>query len=161
MNVYIIIFLGQIIAHPFHVSVCDIEFKKEAKAIQVSQRIFLDDLELTLNNRFEASFVIDDIATTSILDSLVSTYMEEHFKIHVDGKIQQGNFLGSEIEEDALWCYIEFEGVRKIKSIEITSTVLLESFEDQANIIHFKANEFEKSTKLDRLKHSTRITPPK
>ena len=36
------------LAHPFHVSVSDIKYKEEQKAIQISTRIFLDDLEVAL-----------------------------------------------------------------------------------------------------------------
>ena len=45
--------------HPFHVSVCDVDFKEESKSIQVSQRIFLDDLEKALNEKYDINLVHD------------------------------------------------------------------------------------------------------
>jgi hypothetical protein len=155
----ILIISGLLIQHPFHVSVCDIEFNKEAKALQVSQRMFLDDLEITLNKRYNQRLVIDDPGTISLRDSLLANYLSESLIIIVNGKTHTGNYLGSEIEEDGLWCYIEFEGIRKLKSIEIINTVLLETFDDQANIIHFATGDYEKSTKLDRARQSVIISP--
>ncbi|MEN8249814.1 MAG: DUF6702 family protein [Bacteroidota bacterium] len=155
----ILLIIASFIIHPFHVSVCDIEFNKEAKAVQVSQRMFLDDLEVTLNKKYGTTLIIDDLGTISLRDSLLADYLDENLEIIVDGKVRYGKYLGSEIEEDGMWCYIEFEGIRKLKSIEITNTVLIETFDDQANIIHFKAGEFEKSTKLDKQRHLVKITP--
>ena len=137
--------------HDFHVSVCDVEFNEASKSIQISQRIFLDDFELALNNKYGLGLVLDDESTKSYRDSLIQLYLFEKIQLKVDGKEKKRVFVGSEIEEDALWCYIEYEGVSGFNSIEIQSTVLLETFDDQANIIHFSYGEYEKSIKLDKL----------
>ena len=44
----LVLILFQSVFHPFHVSVSDIKYKEDQKAIQISTRIFLDDLELAL-----------------------------------------------------------------------------------------------------------------
>lgn len=147
--------------HPFHVSVCDIEYKREAKAIQISQRIFLDDLETALNNGFEAGLIIDDEAMKDQRDSLIELYLANKLEVLVDGKTKPANYLGSEFEEDGIWCYIEIEGVRKVKEIKVISTILFEVFDDQANIIHFKQNDFERSVKLDSKSPSFTFELPK
>ena len=147
------------LVHDFHVSVCDVEFNEQSKSIQVSQRIFLNDFEQALNKKFGVNLIIDDEATIAFRDSLIQVYLFEHIKISVDGKEKKRVFIGSEIEEDAIWCYIEYTGVKKFKSLTITSTVLLETFKDQANIIYFKKGEYEKSIKLDNLKTTGTFTP--
>ncbi|RLD24090.1 MAG: hypothetical protein DRI71_03585 [Bacteroidetes bacterium] len=138
--------------HPFHVSVCDIEFKKDSKSVQVSQRIFLDDLEQALSKKFKINMIIDDENTMAYRDSLIQVYLLESLSITFDSKEKKRVYIGNEVEEDAMWCYLEYHGVKKISSIEVRSTVLLETFNDQANIIHFKYGEFEKSIKLDQSK---------
>lgn len=147
--------------HPFHVSVCDVEVNESAKAIQISQRIFLDDLEQTLNKVFGTNLVIDEIDFKAERDSLIQAYLADRLKISVDGKELQANYLGSEFEEDGIWCYLEIEKVKRINEIAITSTILFEEFDDQANIIHFKHDEYERSVKLDRKKSSVLFTLPK
>jgi uncharacterized protein involved in tellurium resistance len=135
--------------HPFHVSVCDVEINSEAKAVQISQRIFLDDLELTLNNTFGTRLIIDDESTKVARDSLIELYLKDRLIVLIDGKKKTARYLGSEFEQDGIWCYIEIEGVKKVKQVEVTSTILYEEFDDQANIIHFKSGDYEKSVKLD------------
>lgn len=136
--------------HPFHVSVCDIEFKQESKSVQVSQRIFLDDLEQAINKKFNVNMIIDDATTFDFRDSLIQVYVLEHLNMTFDGNEKKRAYVGNEVEEDAMWCYIEYFGIKKFNALEISSTVLLDTFDDQGNIIHLKHGEFEKSIKLDR-----------
>lgn len=147
--------------HPFHVSVCDVVVNSEAKAIQISQRIFLDDLEVTLYKTFGTRLLIDDEGSKEVRDSLIELYLQDRLKVMVDGKAKEARYLGSEFEVDGIWCYIEIEGVKKVKDIQITSTVLYEEFDDQANIIHFKTGDYEKSVKLDAKNPQVTFTVPK
>jgi hypothetical protein len=142
--------------HPFHVSVCDIEFKRESKSVQVSQRIFLDDLEQALSKTFSVNLIIDDENTIEFRDSLIQIYVLEHLNMTFDGSEKKRAYVGNEVEEDAMWCYIEYSGIKKFSTLEIRSTVLLKAFDDQDNIIHLKHGDFEKSIKLD--KTNTRST---
>jgi len=119
----------------------------------------LDDFEQALNTRFKINLVIDDKSSETYRDSLVQVYLFEKLHVLVDGKEKKRVFVGSEIEEDALWCYIEYAGIKKFKSLEVRSTLLLETFEDQANIIHFSYGDSEKSIKLDKLRRSGVFTP--
>jgi len=135
--------------HPFHVSVCDIDFSQTTKSIQVSQRVFIDDLEKVLSEKYKINLIIDDKSQAAVRDSLIKAYMFENLQLLVDGKQKKRVYIGNEIEEDGMWCYIEYEGINKFNSLEVKSTVFLETFKDQANIIHFKYNEYEKSIKLD------------
>lgn len=158
---FIVLFQVLQIFHPFHVSVCDIEFNQEAKSIQISQRIFLDDLELALNNDYGMGLVIDDESMKSRRDSLIDLYLAKRLKVTVDGKKKEANYLGSEFEVDGIWCYIEIEGVKKAKELMVINTILFEEFDDQANIIHFKKGDFEKSVKLDAKNPSIVFEVPK
>ena len=146
------------LVHPFHVSVCDIEFNGGSKSIQVSQRVFLNDLEKALNEKFSINLMIDEETTIAFRDSLIQTYVLGNFHILVDGKENKRVYIGNEIEEDAMWCYIEYEGVNILESLEVRSTVLLETFDDQANIIHFSYGDYEKSIRLDKLTKSSTFT---
>jgi hypothetical protein len=83
----------------------------------------------------------------------------EKLNLIVDGKEKKRVYIGNEIEDDAMWCYMEYEGIKKYKTLKITSKILLEKFDDQANIIHFTYGDFEKSIKLDKLKSTGSFTP--
>ena len=147
--------------HPFHVSVCDVEYNEEAKSIQLSQRVFLDDFEQALNKKYKSNLIIDNESTKVFRDSLIQVYLFESIHLSIDGKEKKRVFIGNEIEDDAMWCYIEYKGVKKFKSLELRSTVLIETFDDQANIIHFSYGDYDKSIKLDKLKSTGTFEPDK
>lgn len=136
--------------HPFHVSVCDIEHDAETKALQISQRIFMDDLEVGLIEFHK----LDKIDTykpkdPARLDSLMDSYIKSKLFISVDGKSVDFKYLGSELEGDARWAYLEVEGVASLKEAEVSNLILVEAFDDQENIVHFKANGKLRSYRLN------------
>jgi len=139
------------VLHPFHVSVTDIVHNNEEQSLQISQRIFIDDLEEGLK-KFHGIERVDTFNPDDPekLDSLIGKYLTEKVFFRINGKDENFNFLGSEVEGDARWCYFEIVGVEIVKEAEVTNVVLMEMFEDQQNIIHFKANDELKSYKLDK-----------
>ena len=157
LSVIITLFLPFV--HDLHVSVCDVEFNEKSKSIQLSQRVFLDDFEQALNERFKINLIIDEPSTIDYRDSLIQVYLFEKIHLEVDGKEKKRVFIGNEIEGDAIWSYIEYEGVKRIKSLKITNAVLIETFDDQANIVHFSYLDYEKSIKLDRTKITSTFYP--
>lgn len=146
------VFLPLFVAfHPFHVSVCDIEHDVETKALQISQRIFTDDLEVGL----KAYHKLEKVNTYKPedphkLDSLMEVYIQAKLFISVDGKPVDFNYLGSELEGDARWAYLEVEDVSGLKQAEVTNMILVEAFDDQENIVHFKANDKVRSYRVNK-----------
>lgn len=145
----IIAFFG--LFHPFHVSVCDIEHDPETKALQISQRMFIDDLEIGLK-AFHGVEKVDTYKPEdpARLDSLIESYLKARLFIRVDEKELTLNYLGSELEGDARWAYLEVEGLESVTTAEISNLILLESFADQENIVHFKAKGKLKSNRLNK-----------
>ena len=137
--------------HPFHVSVMDAEHNIEKGSIQVSHRLFLDDLEDGLKD-FHGMDYIDtsEPEDEEQLDSLISKYLQSKVFFVVNGEDKTFKYFGSELEGDARWCYYEVEGVTDLKEIEITNVALMDVFEDQQNIVHLKAKGKIHSYKLDK-----------
>ena len=116
LHVWYALFL---LIHPMHVSVSEINFSEKDKALQITSRIFIDDLELSIRNkRREPELDILQPKNGQTTDQLVGEYLKGHFKIKLDGKIQKVKVLGHETEGAALICYLEIESVKRFKSIE-------------------------------------------
>lgn len=147
-TVFIALFLAD---HPFHISVCDIEHDAESKALQISQRMFMDDLEDGLK-AFHKLESVDAYKPKDVkrLDSLISAYLKAKLFIRIDGKDVTFNYLGSELEGDARWAYLEVTNVPTVKEAEISNMILTETFDDQENIIHLKVNDKLKSHRLSK-----------
>jgi hypothetical protein len=137
--------------HPFHVSVCDIEHDAESQALQISQRMFMDDLESGL----EAFHKLESVDAykpedPQLLDSLIGSYLKAKLFLRINGKDVRFNYLGSELEGDARWAYLEVPNIATVSEAEISNLILLESFDDQENIIHLKVGEKLKSYRLSK-----------
>jgi hypothetical protein len=135
--------------HPVHISVTEINYSEKDKALQIMSRIFIDDLELAIRN--ERNLPELDImmpANGSTTDKLVAEYLKKHLRIKLDGKLQKLNYLGHEVEDAALICYIEIEGVKKVKSLEVFDEVIMAVHRDQSNLVHITYKSPVKSIRL-------------
>ena len=136
--------------HSFHVSVSDMKYKEEHKSIQVSTRIFLDDLELALRNfSGQQSLDILEKSEWESVQNMLGEYLLTKVTLKDEkGRVYELHYLGAEVEDDVMWCYLEVEKVKKIKSITVTNTILHEVWEDQENLVHFRAFGDVKSARL-------------
>ena len=136
--------------HSFHVSVSDMKYKEEQKSIQVSTRIFLDDLELALRNfSGQQSLDILEKSEWESVQNMLGEYLLTKVTLKDEkGRVYELHYLGAEVEDDVMWCYLEVEKVKKIKSITVTNTILHEVWEDQENLVHFRAFGDVKSARL-------------
>lgn len=146
--------------HPFHVSVSDIKFKEDKKAIEISTRIFLDDLELALRE-FSGNEALDIVEKTS-WDSVnvhLEKYLLERIALfNAKGDNYDIKYVGAEIEEDVMWCYLEIEKVKKLRSVTVTNSILHETWADQENLVHFRAFDGVKSARLYKGQETKKFT---
>ena len=136
--------------HKFYVSITKIEYVKEKKSLQIITKIFTDDIEDALQQRYDPSISLDTKKETETSDEYVQKYILQKLNIKVNGKPVQLNFIGKEYDVDMLVAYIEVTNVPNLKSIEIENKVLMEMFPEQQNIIHLKTTNSRKSLMLDK-----------
>jgi len=138
-----------IYAHPIHLSVTEITYSEKDKALQIASRIFIDDLELSLQNELKDDELnILNPENGSTTDKLVSAYVLNHLKMKVDNKSQTLKYLGHEVEDVAIICYIEIPNIKKFKAIEVMNNVIMETHSDQSNLVHFTYKDKVKSVRL-------------
>ncbi|PPL01913.1 DUF6702 family protein [Parapedobacter indicus] len=151
-NLFIQVFW--LVLHPFYVSITAVDYNKEAQRVEISCRIFYDDLETALKAAGGASTVdLINPANRNETDSLIARYLRRHLSLSVNGQLQTLRYLGYEIEDDVAWCYLEAEGVTFVQRIAVDNRVLLDQFANQSNILHVTAYGNRKSTKLDNPEH--------
>ncbi len=153
----ILLLLWLNIFHPFYVSVTEIRHNKHTGTVQVSVRVFFDDFEKALEEKYDKKLNILKPADHKQLDLLIATYIKAHLKISANGKIVNLKYLGYEIEEDAAWCYLESENVGQIKQFAIENDLLFEQHSSQSNMVHAIVNGIRKSTKLDNPKKEVKF----
>lgn len=149
--------MSGIALHAFHVSVCEIEFDEKQKQIEITHRIFLDDLEIGLTNWSNEKVDVLNPSDPVVLDQMIGKYLTEKTFYSLNGKSVKASYLGSEKEESVMYCYQVISSVKKLKSLKIKNTLLLETYDDQVNIVHVENGDQMKSLKLSTSEPSGEI----
>lgn len=131
------IFAGNkpVAAHPFYVSICQIDYNNENHALEISVKIFADDLLVALDKRKHSDIHLGEEKENPETDSYIFEYLRNKLKIKVDNTPLDYYFLGKEMEDDAVWCYLEIEDVNEFSEIYVSNSILTEIFETQNNIV--------------------------
>lgn len=135
--------------HPLHLSISELVLNPKNGNLEISHRIFIDDLEADLKERSGQSLDLIKPKDAEKARALVGNYIEQHFKLQVNGKSAKPQYLGYEVEEDAIWVYMEVPGVRKLKEVQVQNTLFFKRFTDQLNLINVNVGGQIQSLKLE------------
>lgn len=156
--VYLSIISVLTLLHPIHISVTEIEHDDEARSLEMVMRIFIDDLELDIRNELgEPRLDITKPGRSYTTDGLLEDYLRKHFKLQVNGKKKEYNYLGHEIELPVMYLYIEAPKVNKVRDIEIFNDMIMNAYDDQTNIIHVEVSGKLRSMRLDSDRKKDRL----
>lgn len=138
-------------AHPFHVSVVEINHNGPDKTLEISCKIFTDDFEKVLDQNYKTrvDLINTPAADRKRVDTLVKKYIDAHLSLTADGRPLKMSYLGFEHENDAVFSYLQVDGISSVKKIGITNKIMHDFFKDQINMMHVVVGGNRKSTKLD------------
>ena len=128
------------VLHPFFITLTEVRFNPSSKNMEVAQKIFWDDLEVSLSK--EAGGAVDFLKPKdkAKLESQVKADLLKHTQVWVNGKMVPLSYVGYEVEEDAAWFYLE-SGITVVPTtVEVQNTLLLREFAGQQNIVHVYLN---------------------
>jgi hypothetical protein len=136
--------------HEFYVSLTEIHYNSNNERLEVSMRLFPDDLDRAL---FERNGIQTQLATKlehERADSLLKAYLLEGFSLQADRQEILFQYLGKEAESDAIWCYLESEPLPVPRELSIRNELLTEVFTDQVNIVQVYVDTWNKGLLLNR-----------
>lgn len=134
--------------HKFYVSVTQIDFAEDKKAIQITTRIFIDDLNNALEQKHKKIFYLGSSKETPEQTGQLKQYLAENIFIKVNGKSREIVFLEKEMEDDVLVCYLIIRNTPKVTSLEIKNTLLFNFLPEQQHIIHTRVSGKKRSALL-------------
>ncbi len=141
--------LGAAVFHDFHSSITELEFNTASGKYEVAIRVFTDDLETAINAQHKGAKLVVDKGTGA--DVHIGSYMQKAFTIMDKGqKPRPASFIGKELDGEVTWVYMEVEGVTNPQEIIIFNAILIDTFEDQKNIVNCKIKGAKKSFLFDR-----------
>lgn len=133
--------------HKFYVSVTNVNYSEKDDALQITSRVFIDDLESVLMERYdlEAHLTPDD--ESPLAEEYLEKYLRTKFTVEVDGATASYDYIGKKYDQDVIVFYLEVPKVDlpNKKSIQVQNELLTDLFDEQQNIVHFKVNNTKKS----------------
>lgn len=151
MNIYksslilLVFTLSAFTTHKYYVSLTQIEHNEKEKSVEITLRVFTDDLELCLNNKFNKTFLIGSTQELSQSNNFIHAYLNQKLFIKINGKSHEYQMIGKEIEDDLTYIYLEIKGVKTLKSVNISNNIFFEMLADQQHIIKIKSKEIFKN----------------
>lgn len=134
--------------HKYYVSITEIEYVKDKKSVQIISRIFIDDLEKLMRQRFDNELTLAVKNESSQVDFYLKKYLQEKIHIKINGQVAELKVLGKEYDDDIAICFIEIPNITSIKSFEITNQVLMDLYPEQQNMVRTDINGKKKSFNL-------------
>ncbi|HEX8336095.1 MAG TPA: DUF6702 family protein [Pyrinomonadaceae bacterium] len=120
-------------AHKYYTSLAQVEYNAEAGSVEVSLRVFADDLEAALTRRAGRKVSLD---RTKDAEALVLAYLRDTFEIrNRDGETKALKWVGMELRSDIAWLYVEAEMPEGLAGARLRDHVLFELFEKQVNTV--------------------------
>ncbi|WP_291099040.1 MULTISPECIES: DUF6702 family protein [unclassified Flavobacterium] len=123
--------------HKFYVAVYQINYAPEKKMLQITSRIFVDDLNKALEKKYNKKLYLGTEKESQEELILLKKYFAEKFTIKINGQPKDMNFLSKELEGDVVVCYWNIKDISKINSLETYNAVLIDWDSEQQNITHF------------------------
>lgn len=137
-------------AHKYYIALTEIEHSSNSKSVQMIMNVFMDDIELAINKEYNTDLQILSKNEVKDIDTFFFKYLKDHFKVSINNKNYDYNFIGKEYDGNIIYFYLEIENIDEVKSIEIQNTVLTRFFPDQQNLIKAKINNERKSLFLTK-----------
>lgn len=133
--------------HKFYLSVTNIEYSNKDNSLQITSRIFIDDLENVLEERYDVQTFLSTEDESEEANYYIEKYIRSKLVLRTDGKDRTFVFLGKKFDNDLIICYLEIEDIdlSALKTIEIENDILTDMFEEQQNIVHLRINGKKKS----------------
>ncbi len=134
-------------AHKFYLSVTNIGYSVKEDSFQITTRIFIDDMEKLLDERYDLRAQLGTELESPMADEYIEKYIRTKLLFEIDGVQVEYVFLGKKYDTDMIIFYMEIPkvGLEKIKSVQIQNEILTDLFDEQQNVVHFKVNDKKKS----------------
>ena len=110
--------------HPFYVSVIDINHNTKEETVEMSIRIFTQDLEETLQKYSAAKIDMVHPANKAVLDKQINDYIKQKLQLKMNSQTVTMQYVGYEIQLESVWIYFEVPKIKQLKKLDVNCTIL-------------------------------------
>ncbi len=121
--------------HKFYVAIYQINYVSDKKMLQITSRIFIDDLNKALKTTYQKNTHLGEKEESQEDVALMNKYFLDNFSLKINGQQKPLHYNSKEIENNVLICYFNIKDINKITTLEVQNTILSDIFSEQQNII--------------------------
>ncbi len=151
VSILSIVVLSAFQLHKHYVSLCEVEYKQDKKAVQVVVSMFTDDFEKAMLEEINPNFDMD--SSSKETDKNCMAYLNKHLQFEIDEKKHNYNYIGKEFEGGKIFFYVEIVNVELQQQLKVKNTLLIKQFEGQKNVVKIKINHIYRSFYLNKNEH--------
>ena len=163
------VFPAQLIAHELYLSITTIQHQRDDQKLSIQVRLFVNDLEESIMQQKGVQLGLWKNTPIDNAQDYVVEYICSRLFIYIDELPVPLDFIELQIEsaeivvDHVIICELEAYGISEISSIRISNSLLIETIDDQVNIVNILANESRKTINLNKRiqdEHIVFITDP-
>ena len=137
--------------HKFYLSVTQMEFDSDKNRITAISRVFVDDLEETLRQRYDVQLALGTDREDATASFYISRYLEQKLIVEMNNEPLEFTFAGFTYQNDQIILLSEFNLVpRDDYEIKVTNTLITDAYSEQQNLVHFRMNQKKQSEVLTK-----------
>lgn len=135
--------------HKFYVSTTIIEENILSNSIEITIKIFSDDLERVLEKSATEPIFLGDEKENERAEEWIELYVKKHFNLEFNDRSFEMRYLGKEVEFDLTYLYFEIAPNPGFTSLKIRNSLMMDEFEEQVNIVHLRFSGWEQRLMID------------
>jgi len=137
-------------SHKFYLSVSEVTYSEDDHKIRLLTRLFIDDLDEVLMARYDIDSKLTTEFEHEMADFYLAKYLHSKLLLKINNQVIELKLLGKKVDNDQLVFFFEapYNDIEQLSSIFIQNELLMDRFEDQQNIVHYKIKGQKKSSML-------------
>lgn len=135
-------------SHPYHVSVTEIKFVSEEKRLEISTKLFAEDIESRLKKIHGSYLDVTAVKDSALVYQLLSEYFQKNLSISINDRTVVYNVIGFEKKDDVVWVYSEATKVPHPDKVCLDLSLLFDEIKTQENMVHVYLPSGRKSGKV-------------
>lgn len=137
----VLLAVGTLGAHPFYLSITDIEYYSEERVLGITIKVFTDDLEAVLEELGAENLKLGTAEENDEADRVIARYLDQVIRWTIDTDPATMVWLGKEVEQEVTFLYLEAKMEAMPESIELSHRLFLDQLETQENIVHLHCGD--------------------
>jgi hypothetical protein len=134
--------------HPVHVSLLSIDYAPDKELFNVFLRIYFDDFLLDSGIKTEDQKKLDFSESNSFTKEIIGNYVNDKIRIIINKRQISAELENIDLSDNELRMNLFLKPIGKVNTITIKNLVMTSLYNDQANMIIVRVNDFEQGVKL-------------